>query len=131
MLPHAKARASVVQNTCAQDGIAIVVVHSVDLHPSPVLVGMEKALRRFQSPLSWKFVVAGTSALHQRLVFTLHRHRLQVLPLEAKHNESKYMKQRDQVQGSIGLCVTPATDGVLSRLQDTIDAKKVFLEVCT
>lgn len=38
-------------------------------------------------------------------------------------------KQRELVQGSIGLSVTPATDGAISRLQESIDVKKVFLEV--
>lgn len=33
------------------------------------------------------------------------------------------------MQGSVGLRVSPATDGALSRLQDSIDVKKVFLEV--
>ncbi len=99
-------------------------------------LGMEKASWRshFTSALLEILFIfnaaAGTLALHQLLMFILHRHRLQVLPLEAIHDESNTKKQREQVQGSIGLCLTPATDGVLSRLQDSIDAKKVFLEVC-
>lgn len=53
----------------------------------------------------------------------------QVLPLEAKHDASMTKKQRELVQGSIGVSVVPATDRALSRLQDSIDVKKVFLEV--
>eukprot|EP00752_Nemacystus_decipiens_P007665 g6853.t1 len=52
-----------------------------------------------------------------------------VLPLEARHDGSMAKKQRKQVQGSVGLRVSPATDGALNRLQELIDAKKVFLEV--
>ncbi|CAM9193761.1 unnamed protein product [Scytosiphon promiscuus] len=53
----------------------------------------------------------------------------QVLPLEPKHDERMTEKQRQFVQGSIGLCISPATEGAISRLQEAIDAKKIFLEV--
>lgn len=56
---------------------------------------------------------------------------MQVLPLEAKHDGSMTKEQRQLVQGSVGLRVSPATDGALSRLQESIDVKKVFLEVTT
>lgn len=54
---------------------------------------------------------------------------LQELPLEAKHCIGLTVKQRQLVQGSIGLRVYPVTDGALSLLQRSIYAKKVFLEV--
>lgn len=54
---------------------------------------------------------------------------LQVLPLEAKHDGSMTKKEWEHVQGSLGLCLAPATDGALSRLQESIDVQKVFLEV--
>lgn len=53
----------------------------------------------------------------------------QVLPLEVKHDGSMTKKEREHVQGSIGLCLAPATYGALSRLQESIDVEKVFLEV--
>lgn len=56
---------------------------------------------------------------------------MKVVPLEAKHDGSMTKKQRELVQGSVGLRVSPATDGALSRLQESIDVKKVFLEVTT
>ncbi|CAM9127974.1 unnamed protein product, partial [Hapterophycus canaliculatus] len=72
----------------------------------------------------------GESKVDAQALLDMARRQLQqVLPLEAKDDGSMTEKQRNLVQGSIGLCVLPATDGAISRLQEAIDAKKIFLEV--
>lgn len=65
---------------------------------------------------------------HPILYFPRDLTQPQVLPLGARHDGSMTDKHRKLVQGSIGLCVSPATDGAISRLQEAIDARKIFLE---
>lgn len=49
--------------------------------------------------------------------------------MRAKHDGSLTSKELKLVQSSIGLRISPATDDALRVLQESEDAKKIFLEV--